>query len=43
METFASKVRFGSGPRFDPMLEEKGGWVAGEGPRHDVEMGEAVI
>ena len=43
MEAFASKVRFGSGPRFDPMLEEKGGWVAGEGPRQDVEMAEAVI
>ena len=43
METFASKVRYGSGPRFDPMLEEKGGWVAGEGPRQDAEMTEAVI
>ena len=35
METFASKVRFGGGPKFDPLLEEKGGWIVGEAQRHD--------
>ena len=24
METFAEKVRYGNGPRFDPLMEEKG-------------------
>ena len=43
METFASKVRFGGGPRFDPLLEEKGGWIAGEGNRHDEIMADAMI
>ena len=41
--TFAEKVRSGGGVRFDPMLEEKGGWVAGEDPRKDEEMADAVI
>ena len=40
-ETFADKVRAGGGMRFDPMLEEKGGWIAGEAQRHDIEMAEA--
>ena len=43
METFAAKVRFGSGPRFDPLLEEKGGWIAGEARGQDVEMADVVI
>ena len=43
VKTFAEKVRFGGGPRFDPMLEEKGGWVVGEDPRRDEEMVEVVI
>ena len=43
METFADKVRSGGGVRFDPMLEEKGGWVAGKDPKRDEEMAEAVI
>jgi hypothetical protein len=43
METFAAKVRYGSGPRFDPMMEEKGGWIAGESHRQDEEMQDAVI
>ena len=43
METFAEKVRSGGGIRFDPMLEEKGGWVAGEDPKRDEVMAEAVI
>lgn len=30
-------------PRFDPMLEEKGGWIAGEDPKRDEEMAEAVF
>ena len=41
--TLADKVRFGGGPRFDPMLEEKGGWIAGEDPKRDEEMAVAVI
>lgn len=43
METFAAKVRHGSGPRCDPMLEEKGGWISGDAPVPDMEMMEAVI
>jgi hypothetical protein len=43
METFAAKVRYGSGPRSDPMMEEKGGWIAGETHRQDEEMPDAVI
>ena len=43
MESFASKVRFGNVTRFDPMMEERGGWIAGEAPRQDTEMEEAVI
>jgi len=43
METFATKVRYGGEPRFDPMLEERGGWVAGEGPKGDTVMSEAII
>ena len=43
MESFAAKVRHGSGPRFDPLLEERGGWIAGEARGHDVEMAEAVM
>ena len=37
MESFAAKVRFGGGLQFDPLLEGKGGWIAGEAQRHDVE------
>jgi hypothetical protein len=33
----------GGEPRFDPMLEERGGWVAGESPKGDTEMSEAII
>ena len=43
MESFATKVRYGCAPRFDPMMEEKGGWIAGEARRTDVEMEDAVI
>lgn len=43
METFASKVRYGSGPRFDPMMEERGRWIAGRTQRHDVDMPDAMI
>lgn len=43
MESFAAKVRFGSGPRFDPMMEERGGWIAGEAHRYDSEMTDAII
>ena len=38
METFAEKVRYGSGPRFDPLMEEKGGRISGDAPKYDVEM-----
>ena len=41
--SFAEKVRSGGGTRFDPMMEKKGGWIAGEAQRHDIEMPEAVI
>jgi hypothetical protein len=30
METFAEIVRYGSGSRFDPMLQERGGWISGD-------------
>lgn len=33
----------GGGQRFDPMLAEKGGWVAGKDPKRDVEMAETVF
>lgn len=32
------KVRYGNGTRFDPMMEEKGGWIAGDVPKQDEEM-----
>ena len=32
-----------SAPRFDPMMEERGGWIAGEPQRDDVKMEDAVI
>ena len=38
MESFDAKVRYGNGSHFDPMLEERGGWIYGEAQRHDVEM-----
>ena len=43
VESFASKVRYGYAPHFDPMMEEKGGWIAGETQRQDIEMEEAMI
>lgn len=43
METFADKVRFGGGLRFDPLLKERGGGIAGEDPKRDEVMTEAVI
>ena len=43
MESFAPKVRFGNAQCFDPMMEERGGWIAGEAPRQDTEMEEAVF
>lgn len=43
MESFASKVHYGNAPRFDPMLEENGGWIPGKVPKQDVEMEEVVI
>ena len=43
MESFAAKVRYGNAPRFDPMMEERGGWIAGEAPRQDIEMEDAVV
>ena len=36
-------MRFGNGPRFDPLLEERGGWISGDVPKHDVVMIDAVI
>ena len=43
MEMFAEKVRYGNGPRFDPLMEEKGGWISGEAPRQDMEMIKVVM
>ena len=43
METFAAKVRYGAGTRFDPMMEERAGWIAGESHRQDAEMPDVVI
>ena len=43
MESFATKVRFGNTPCFDPMMKERGGWIVGEAPRQDIEMEDAVI
>lgn len=43
MATFADTVRFGGGMRFDPMMEEKRGWIAGEDLERDEEMTEVVI
>ena len=37
METFVVEPCYGSGPRFDPMMEERKGWIIGEVPRNDVE------
>lgn len=30
-------------PRFDPMMEEKKGWIVGEAPWQDNEMAEAIM
>ena len=43
MESFADKVRYGAGTRFDPMMEERGGWIAGEAQPQDAVMTDAVI
>lgn len=43
MKSCATKICHGSGSRFDPLLEEKRGWIYGEARRHDVEMSDAVI
>ena len=43
MECFAAQVRFGNAPHFDPIMEERGGWIAGEAPQQDIEMEDAVI
>lgn len=43
MELFATKVRYGSMTRFDPMLEENGGWISSEVPRHNTKMSDVVI
>ena len=41
METFAEKVRYGGGTRFDPMIEECGRWTSTQ--HGDVNMPEAMI
>lgn len=38
METFVDKVRYGGGSKFNPMLEEKGGWIVGEAPKQEEEI-----
>lgn len=37
MATFLDKVRHGSGTCFNPLLEERRGWIADEAPRRDEE------
>ena len=37
IETFVAKPRYGSNPRFDPMMKEREGWTIGEATRNDVE------
>ena len=43
METFVAKVHYGSGPRLDPLMEERGGWISCEAQRQDVEIIDALI
>lgn len=43
MESFVDKVNVGEGARFDPMLEEKGGWVSREAPKRKLKMVDAII
>lgn len=43
MKSFANKMHAGGVPKFDPMLEERGGSIVGEVPRQDEEMTKVVI
>lgn len=43
METFVDKVISSGGSHFDPMLEEKGGWIYGEALKHNEDMVDAII
>lgn len=43
METFAAKVQYGIGSRFDPMMEERGIWTTTAPQHRDVDMPKAVI
>ena len=43
METFAMKVRYGSGDCFGPKLEETTGWVSREVPTYNEEMAEVIV
>lgn len=43
MESFAIKVRYGSGHHFDPMLNETINRVSREVPMYDVEMAELKV
>lgn len=43
MKTFVAKVHYGSGPRLDPLMEERGGWISCEAQRQDVEIIDALI
>ena len=36
-------MRLGNVPRFDPLMEERGGWISGEELKHDSVMEDAVI
>lgn len=42
MDMFVGKEGGGRGC-FDSLLEEKGGWIFGDAPKHDEEMVDAVI
>ena len=43
METFAAKVQYGIGSRFDPMMEERGIWTTTAPQHRDVDMPKAMI
>lgn len=43
IESFAAKIRYGNGLRFDPIMEERGSWIVGEVLKHDIVMIDVVI
>jgi hypothetical protein len=43
METFVDMVRHGGGAQFNPLFEEKGGWIVWEGPKCVTRMMDALM